>query len=106
MEKIVLTSPIMIDGKEVKELSYNADEITVEQFQEAELYKNKSMVSKGSTALAMEMDYTFQLYLGFMAIIAVNPSYDVHDLERMKGKDIRKVVIIGRNFTNGVEVAD
>ena len=39
-----------------------------------------------------------QLYLGFAAIIAVNPKYDYNDLQRISGPDVMSVMKIGRNF--------
>ena len=47
---------------------------------------------------AAEFDFGLHLYLGFAAIIAVNPSYDFADLERIKGRDVVEVMAIGRNF--------
>ena len=51
-----------------------------------------------SVSAAAEFDFGLHLYLGFAAIIAVNPSYDFADLERMKGHDVVEVMAIGRNF--------
>ena len=49
-------------------------------------------------APAAEFDFALHLYLGYAAIIAVNPSYDFSDLERIKGADVVDVMAIGRNF--------
>ena len=46
----------------------------------------------------MNFDLSLHLYLGFAAIVAVNPSYDFSDLERIKGRDVVEVMTIGRNF--------
>ena len=40
----------------------------------------------------------FHFYLGYAAIVAVNPTYDFSDLERMKGADVVEVMALGRNF--------
>lgn len=97
MNKITLKTPIMIDGKEVKELTYDTAQITAGQFCEAEAYK---FVASGNkpTLTTYEFDSGLHLYLGMMAVIAVNPGIDVKDLERIKGWDMIQLVRIGRNF--------
>lgn len=98
--ELILKHPILINGKYVKVLPYDADEITAVHFAEAESKKMRASGSKGGNlAGAYELDYSFHLYLGFAAIIAVNPEIDYSDLERIKGTDVREVMNIGRNFT-------
>ena len=99
MEIIKLRNPIMINNKEVKELTYDANEITPSGFAEAEYRKTKANGSKGApSSAAVELDYSLHLYLGFAAILAVNPEYDYNDLERIKGCDVMEVMKAGRNF--------
>lgn len=97
MNKLVLQKPLMINNKEVKELTYNTAEITAGQFCEAEGYKYKSNGNQPSLT-AQEFDNGLHLYLGMMAIIAINPDIDITDLERIKGWDMVQVARIGRNF--------
>ena len=97
--KITLREPIAINGKQVTELTYDALQITAEQFSEAcarssAIDKNKSFSFK-----MRENDYALHLYLGMMAIIAVNPEIDITDLERIKGFDVLAVADIGMLFT-------
>lgn len=100
MESIKLRNPIMINGKKVAELTHDANEITPQGFAEADARKMKASGSKGGNLSgAVELDYGLHLYLGFAAIQAVNPSYDITDLERIKGSDVMEVMKIGRNFT-------
>ena len=100
MEKLTLSNPITINGKNVKTLTYDTDAITVGMFDEAEALKLKATTHKsGGSAGAVELDYSMHTYLAMMAIIAVNPDIDVTDLERISGPDIMKLVRIGRNFT-------
>lgn len=100
MEKFQLNTPITINGKTVKQLSYDTNAITVGLFAEAEARKLKATTSKaGGSAGALELDYSMHLYLGIMAIVAVNPEIDVSDLERITGPDITQLMRIGRNFT-------
>ena len=99
MDKLTLTTPVFINGKKVKELLYDASAITVGMFAEAEARKLRKKKKKGGGfAGACEMDYSLHLYLGMMAIIAVNPEIDVTDLERVSGPDVMQLMRIGRNF--------
>ena len=99
MEKITLKNPILVNGKQVTELTYDVNEITPAGFAEAEYRKTRANGSKGApSSAAAELDYSLHLYLGFAAIVAVNPEYDINDLERIKGTDVMKVMKVGRNF--------
>lgn len=97
--KITLQEPITINGKTITELTYDPLEITAHQFSEAcarssAIDKNKSFSFK-----MRENDYALHLYLGMMAIIAVNPDIDITDLERIKGFDVLAIADIGMLFT-------
>lgn len=98
-DTLVLQNPILINGKTVKSVTYDPDEITAVQFAEADARKMRASGSKGGNLSgAAELDYSLHLYLGFAAIVAVNPEYDISDLERIKGADVMGVMKIGRNF--------
>lgn len=103
---LVLDNPILINGKTVEMLTYDPNEITALQFADADAHRmlaTSSRNSRGGSGFsnAAELDYTFHLYLGIAAVIAVNPEYDVSDLERAKGDDVRQLMGIGRNFMLG-----
>lgn len=99
METLKLKNPVMIDGKEVTEVTYDANEIDGVLFATAEAKRKASAGMKNVTITpAAEFDFGLHLYLGYAAIIAVNPSYDFSDLERIKGQDNVKIMGIGRNF--------
>lgn len=98
METLKLKNPIKINGKEVRELTYDVNEITAEAFIEAELRKFNAGAKKGVNAAAIEMDYSMHLQLGFAAIAAVNSDIDYNDLNRLKGYDLMSVSRIGRSF--------
>jgi len=101
-ETLVLNNPIEINGKTVKELTYDIDEISGDLFAEADAKKMVASGSKnGNLSGAAEIDYSFQLYLGYAAIIAVNPEIDWSDLKRVKGADLMKIMRIGRAFIVG-----
>ncbi len=98
MNTLKLKNPIKINGKEVKELTYDVNEITAEAFVEAETRKFNASSKKGLNASAIEMDYSMHLELGFAAIVAVNPEIDYNDLNRLKGPDLIAVARVSRNF--------
>ena len=96
---LVLDNPITINGQEVKELTYDPQEITAEQFSLACAKSAAIEKTKTFTLKMKENDYALHLYLGMMAIIAVNPHIDVTDLERIKGFDVLSLTNIGAFFT-------
>lgn len=98
-ETLKLKNPIMIDGAEVTEVTHDANEIDGVLFATAESKRKAAAGLKNATITpAAEFDFGLHLYLGFAAIVAVNPSYDFSDVERIKGHDVVEVMTIGRNF--------
>lgn len=99
---LTLRNPILVDGKERKKFKYDISKITGEQFLEADVraHEKAAMLGKPSITVA-ETDDSLQLYLGMMAVIAVEPEVDVTDLERITGSDIMQLYRIGRNFIKG-----
>lgn len=96
---LVLDNPIKINNEMVKELTYDPQEITAEHFSIACAKSSALEKSKTITLKAKENDYSLHLYLGMMAIIAVNPHITVEDLERIKGFDVLSLTNIGTFFT-------
>lgn len=98
-ETMNLKNPIQINNKTVAELTYDSNEITAIQFAEAEARRKIAAGRKNvSIVPAAEFDFGLHLYLGFAAIIAVNPEYDFSDMERIHGTDVVNVMAIGRDF--------
>ena len=98
-QTLKLINPIMINGNQVNEVTYDANEIDGILFATAESKRKAAAGMKNATiSPAAEFDFGLHLYLGFAAIVAVNQSYDFSDVERIKGADIPKVMSIGRNF--------
>lgn len=99
MKTLKLKNAIKINGVEVKEVTYDANEIDGILFATAEAKRKAAAGMKNTTITpAAEFDFSLHLYLGFAAIVAVNPSYDFSDVERIKGADVVDVMAIGRNF--------
>lgn len=106
MKTLELKNPILINGEKVSKLKYDENEITGVLFAEADTRKRTN--SSGTVAIspAAEFDFALHTYLGYAAIIAVNPNIDWSDLERIKGNDVIAVTRIGRNFMLGVSEED
>lgn len=104
-ETITLRNPLLVNGVERKELTYDFNEIDCDGFTMAFNYaSSKSLVAaqKGKpSAIVMEQDANFHMYLGMAAIIAVNSDIDMSDLERIKGFDTVAISALGRNFIIG-----
>lgn len=98
-DTLKLRNPIKIDGKEVTEVTYDSTEINGILFAEAEAKRKAAAGFKNASITpAVEFDFGLHLYMGFAAIVAANPSYDLSDVERIKGGDVVDVMAIGRNF--------
>ncbi len=98
MNTLRLQTPIMINGKEIKELTYNTAKITVSQFLEAESRSSLICGNARMNTTTHHFDHGFHVYLGMMAIITENPQVDVTDLERLNGYDVVQLANIGRDF--------
>ncbi len=100
-----LNNSIDINGKKVKRLEYDFDEITCELFTMASNYADAKTLRANQqgrpSAAIMEQNVTLHMYIGIAAIIAVNPDIDVTDLERIKGFDLIRLSQLGRNFIAG-----
>lgn len=100
-----LAHPISINGKEVKELIYDIEEITSEMFIKAASLANTKAREQGYSAITIaESDYNLHLCLGMMAVIAIDSTIDVTDLQRVKGTDVNRLAMVGRNFTSSTSV--
>ena len=94
-----LENPILVDNKKVSEVSYDTNEITAALFAEADMKRRMAAGTKNVSIIpAVEFDFALHLYLGFAAIVAVNPGYTFEDVARIHGADVVEVMGIGRNF--------
>ena len=86
---INLLKPLLVNGKEIKVLKYDFEEIDIVTFKQANAFASRVPgLSMDGTVQIMENDYNIHLYLGFAAIAAVNPDITIRDLERIKGIDL------------------
>lgn len=98
-ETIKLRTPLLINGVEKTELTYDVNELTVNHLAKAEGLK----VKIGGKDLACSInlaqaDYTLHIFIGMMAVIAVNPEIAVEDLQRLKGYDVAQLADVGAGF--------
>lgn len=91
---IVLKNPILINGKQRKELTWT-EEISSEQFLQADELTHKGRVS---VTTAAELDTGMMFYLGVMMVCAANQEIDPKDLEQIKGRDNLSLMKVGRFF--------
>ncbi|MFG6369246.1 MAG: early nodulin 20 (N-20) [Lachnospiraceae bacterium] len=108
-QKLELKKPILINGSSYKELEYDFDEITCEDYAMAAAYADaKSLAASQQgkpNASVMEQNINFLMYLGMFAIKASNKELvDISDLERIKGFDLVEITRLGRNFIMGRSV--
>lgn len=93
MATIKLKHALTVNGKELTELNYDFEEISGNLWDEAVRRAGKSENFNISL-----YDYIFHKCLAFAAVIAVNPSIDWADLDRLKGIDIQNLANAGLSF--------
>lgn len=105
-QRLELRNAIMINGQKVRELEYDFDEITCDDYAMAAAYADaKSLAASQQgkpNAAIMEQNTNFHMYLGMAAIVSTNrEQIDISDLERIKGYDLVAISQMGRNFIAG-----
>ena len=97
METIRLSKPLLVNGEERAELKCDMDAITFDGFCRAEARANaKRQAEGGASAALAEQDYGFHVYLAFEGCVAADASVDVADLERLTGRDLVRLMKVGR----------
>lgn len=96
-EILKLSSPLKINGQNMKELSYtlklDVDDVFIAHDNRAKAHNNMDTAMK-----LVEFDTELHLYMGMQAIIKLNPQIDVNDLKRLHGVDVVNLLKIGRAF--------
>ena len=95
---LTLKRPIIINGTERTELSYDVEAITTDQYLKACSKAAESDRGMMSKLKQKENDYALHMYLGYEAIIACNPEIDYEDLKRASGFDVLSFTDIGWLF--------
>lgn len=104
-EVLKLSSPIKVNGVEIKELAYDIDALGPGDIIQAD--KNRIKATNGIISQTVaELDPTLHICVGQQAIIKLNPSVDITDLNNLSGKDTYKVMKIGRSFFREASSAD
>lgn len=91
---LILSKPIKINDKEVKELPYDFENMTAKD----KLNASKRMKSDGNPISVEEIDSDYHLYLFGAAVIKANSEIDFTDIFRMSAKDAREGGRLARDF--------
>lgn len=89
MEVLKLKKPVMIDGENKTEITYDLDSLTGA---DVELVYNQ-LKKKGIAVGAIEIDTSYH-----MAIFAQAAGIDYEDVKRMSAKDCKNAVVAVRAF--------
>lgn len=89
-----LIKPIMINGEEVKELTYNFEEMTARD----KLNVGKRIKEDGNPVSVEELDTDYHFYLFAGAVSKENPDIDASDLMRLSARDAQKGASLARSF--------
>lgn len=97
MDEFKLKNPIMVNGEERACFKYDLSELTEENLLHAIALSHHG---KENFSGLLETDYSFHVWLMFMAIVKANDDIDVIDLERIKGTDCLALSQRGADFLN------
>lgn len=89
MEILKLRKPIMIDGEQVSEISYDLEGLTGNDIDMA----IKNMKQKGQMVTTVELDPTYHA-----AVFAQAAGLALEDVQRMSAKDYNKAMTLVRDF--------
>lgn len=86
---------------------YSEDNLTAEMYikADAESRECANKIQKPSVVYATN-DLAFHLYIGYHMVNASNPQFTASEFNSLKGKDVIKLINIGRNFILGALVED
>ncbi len=98
-ETIFLQKPLKVNGKDLTQLNYDIDEISIEHVSRAEAEKAKILGKNAVAGIKVaQTDLLLHLHLGFQAIMICQPEIDIEDLKRIKGYDLTQIAGIGTRF--------
>ncbi len=96
INELKLRKPLMVNGKELKALTYDVDELTINHITRAEACKSK--MGGAAVISVAQADFTLHVCIGMQAVIVKNPDIAEEDLMRLKGYDITQLASIGTSF--------
>lgn len=97
-EILKLSSPIKVNGETIKKFEYDVQRLTVNDILTANKNKLRALGNVDTSQKVAELDADLHFYVGMQAIIKLNPSVDVSDLNNLSGCDAYKLMQIGRSF--------
>lgn len=104
-EVLKLSSPIKVNGNLINELTYDLNALGPGDILMADRNKTKFLGGADTNQKVVEFDTSMHICVGMQAIIKLNPSVDVSDLNNLSGFDTVQLMQIGRRyFTKGFSV--
>lgn len=98
-ETIFLQKPLKVNGKDLTQLDYDIDAISIEHISRAEAEKAKVLGKNSVAGMKLaQTDLLLHMYLGFQAIMICQPEVDIEDLKRITGYDLTQIAGIGTRF--------
>ena len=97
-EILKLNSPIKVNGETIKQFEYDVQRLTASDILTANKNKLRALGNVDTSQKVAELDTDLHFYVGMQAIIKLNPSVDVSDLNNLSGGDAYKLMQIGRSF--------
>lgn len=96
VNKFKLKHPLKVDGKPIKELGYNFDELTAHDLMRA--YDRAHAAEDVSVVPVVEADMKYQFACAAFAVVKANSDYDISDIYRVQGTDVMALTRLGRDF--------
>lgn len=93
-EVLTLTKPVFINDEEVKELTYNFEDMTARD----KINVGRRIKQDGIAVSVEELDADYHMYLFAGAVVKANPTYDISDVLRLSAKDAQRGAALARNF--------
>lgn len=98
-ETIFLQKPLKVNGKDLRQLDYDIDAISIEHISRAEAEKAKILGKNSVAGMKLaQTDLLLHMHLGFQAIMICQPEVDIEDLKRITGYDLTQIAGIGTRF--------
>ena len=104
IETLKLTFPLLVNGVNKTELTYDIEAVTVEGVAKAESHKARFGVTAVGTVA--QTDFLLHICLGMQAVLAVNNDITEDDLNRLRQIDVCNLAKVGTRFFIKQEVQE